>query len=323
MDKQTPDPGGIIRAGRRVLQIEADALAQMAASLPKGFEAAVQMIFACTGRTIVSGIGKSGHIARKISSTLASTGTPSDFLHAAEASHGDMGMLTRNDVCILLSNSGETQEMGDLIRYTRRFSIPLIGVSSRPDSTLMQAADIALALPDLAEACAIGRAPTTSTTLTLALGDALAVAVMEQRGFGEDDFQTFHPGGKLGAQLMRVSELMHGPEALPLVGPDTPMSDVLLTMTSKSFGIAAVVKDGRLVGVISDGDLRRNMGNLMQMTAGEIASKDPVTVTPDLLAAKALAILNARKIGVLMVVDADNRPVGILHIHDVLRAGVA
>jgi len=311
-----------MRAGRRVLEIEADALAQMAASLPEGFETAVETIFACNGRTIVSGIGKSGHIARKISSTLASTGTPSDFLHAAEASHGDMGMLTRDDVCILLSNSGETQEMGDLIRYTRRFSIPLIGVSSQPGSTLMQAADIALTLPNLPEACAIGRAPTTSTTLTLALGDALAVAVMEQRGFGEDDFQTFHPGGKLGAQLMRVSELMHGEDALPLVLPDTPMSEVLLTMTSKGFGIAAIVDNDRLTGVISDGDLRRNMDDLMTMTAGQVASADPASVTPDLLAAKALAILSARKIGVLMVVDDAARPVGILHLHDILRAGV-
>lgn len=322
MDNRTADTGKIIRAGQRVLQIEADALAEMAAALPEGFEAAVKAIFACTGRTIVSGIGKSGHIGRKISSTLASTGTPSDFLHAAEASHGDMGMLTRDDLCILISNSGETQEMGDLIRYTRRFSIPLIGISSVSDSTLMQAADIPLLLPKLPEACAIGRAPTTSTTLTLALGDALAVAVMEQRGFDEKDFQTFHPGGKLGAQLMRVSELMHGPDALPLVAPDTAMSEVLLTMTSKGFGIAAVVDQGRLQGVISDGDLRRNMHNLMQMRAGEIATARPVTVTPDLLAAQALAALSARKIGALMVVDEEDRPVGILHIHDVLRAGV-
>ena len=323
MNNRTADKNGVIRAGQRVLQLEADALARMAAALPEGFAAAAQTIYSCKGRTIVSGIGKSGHIARKISATLASTGTPSDFLHSAEASHGDMGMLTRDDVCILISNSGETREMGDLIRYTRRFSIPLIGISSNPDSTLMQASDTPLVLPDLPEACAIGRAPTTSTTLMLALGDALAVAVMEQRGFGEEDFQTFHPGGKLGAQLMRVSELMHGAEALPLVAPDTPMGDVLLTMTSKGFGIAAVVDQGRLTGVISDGDLRRNMDDLMQMTAGQIATRNPVTVTPDLLAAQALAALSARKIGALMVVDERDHPVGILNIHDILRAGVA
>ncbi|MCM2563868.1 KpsF/GutQ family sugar-phosphate isomerase [Lutimaribacter sp. EGI FJ00015] len=319
----THDPATARAAGLRVLQLEAEALSQMAAALPQGFEAAVALILGASGRVIVSGIGKSGHIGRKIAATLASTGTPADFLHAAEASHGDLGMVTRDDVCILISNSGETAELGDLLQYTRRFSVPLIAISSRPGSTLMRAADCPLALPDLPEACAIGLAPTTSTTLTLALGDALAVAVMEARGFSAEDFQTFHPGGKLGAQLMRVEELMHGEDALPLCGPDMGMTDVLLTMTSKRFGIAAMVEEGRLTGVISDGDLRRNIDGLMELRAADIATRDPVTVTPDTLAGQALALLNERKVSVLMVVDGAGAPVGVLHIHDLLRAGVA
>jgi arabinose-5-phosphate isomerase len=317
-------PAAITKIGERVLNIEADAISQMANCMPVDFAAAAQLILGLEGRVIVAGIGKSGHIGRKISATLASTGTPSDFLHASEASHGDLGMVTQGDVCILISNSGETSELGDLIRYTRRFSIPLIGISSNPDSTLMQAADYLLTLPKLPEACAIGMAPTTSTTLTLALGDALAVAVMELRGFNSEDFLKFHPGGKLGAQLARVSDLMHDGDALPLVGADMPMSDVLITMTSKGFGIAATTReDGLLNGVITDGDLRRNMGNLMAMKAGEIANPFPVTVTPDLFAAQALALLNDRKIGALMVVDDQGKPVGVLQIHDLLRAGVA
>lgn len=321
---QNLSPQTIAEIGERVLNIEADAITQMANKMPQDFAAAAQLIIGSAGRVIVAGIGKSGHIGRKISATLASTGTPSDFLHASEASHGDLGMVTTDDVCILISNSGETSELGDLIRYTRRFSIPLIGISSNANSTLMQASDYLLTLPKLPEACAIGMAPTTSTTLTLALGDALAVAVMELRGFNSEDFLKFHPGGKLGAQLARVSDLMHDGDALPLVPADMPMSEVLITMTSKGFGIAATTRaDGRLNGVITDGDLRRNMGNLMAMKAGEIANPSPVTVTPDLFAAQALALLNDRKIGALMVIDTDGKPVGVLQIHDLLRAGVA
>ena len=308
---------------RRVLQAEAGALAAMAADLPPDFAAAARLILQARGRVVVAGIGKSGHIGRKIAATLASTGTPAYFVHAAEASHGDMGMITPDDICILISNSGETTELRDLTLYTRRFGIALIAISSNPDSTLMQAADHRLTLPRVPEVCAIGLAPTTSTTLTLALGDALAVAVMEARGFGADQFQVFHPGGKLGAQLSRVSDLMHGPGALPAVAPDAPMSEVLLTMTSKGFGIAAVVADGTLAGVISDGDLRRNMAGLMTRDAAGIANPAPVTVPPDMLAAQALAVLNARKIGALIVTDAARHPLGVLHIHDLLRAGVA
>ena len=317
-------PESIVKIGERVLHIEADAITQMANGMPQDFAAAAQLILGSTGRVIVAGIGKSGHIGRKISATLASTGTPSDFLHAAEASHGDLGMVTSDDVCILISNSGETSELGDLIRFTRRFSIPLIGISSNPNSTLMQAADHLLTLPKLPEACAIGMAPTTSTTLTLAMGDALAVAVMEMRGFNSTDFLKFHPGGKLGAQLARVGDLMHEGNALPLVDADTPMTEVLIAMTSKGFGIAATThNDGRLNGVITDGDLRRNMGTLMSMKAGEIANPSPVTVTPDLFAAQALALLNDRKIGALIVVDESGKPVGVLQFHDLMPAGVA
>jgi len=310
----------ITATARRVLGIEAQALTRLADELPPDFAAVVALMLGARGRVVVSGIGKSGHVGTKIAATLASTGTPAQFVHASEASHGDLGMLTRDDVCVLISNSGETPELGDILAHTRRFGIPLVGISKNPGSTLMKAADLRLTLPDAPEACAIGMAPTTSTTLTLALGDALAVALMEERGFRPEHFATFHPGGKLGAQMARVSSLMH--TDLPLVQAATPMADTLLVMTSKGFGIAAVVADGKLTGVISDGDLRRNMGDLMTRQAGEVANPDPVTITPDMLAAEALRILNERKISALVVVE-DGAPVGLVHIHDLLRAGVA
>ena len=318
-----PDDLPIVRSARRVLQTEANAILEMVEALPKDFAEVVELILKTEGRVIISGVGKSGHIGRKLSATLASTGTPSYFVHAAEASHGDLGMITSQDICLLISNSGETNELRDILLHTRRFNIPMIAISSNMGSTLMQSADFKLNLPNLPEACAIGMAPTTSTTLTLALGDAIAVAVMEQRGFGSEDFLKNHPGGKLGAQLSRVADLMHKGEKVPTVEADTPMSDVLLSMTSKGFGITGVLKGGILIGVISDGDLRRHMGNLMEKTAGEIATLDPVTITPELFAAQALALLNEKKISALMVVDEAKRPVGIVHIHDLLRAGVA
>ena len=318
-----PDDLPIVRSARRVLQTEANAILEMVEALPKDFAEVVELILKTEGHVIISGVGKSGHIGRKISATLASTGTPSYFVHAAEASHGDLGMITSQDICLLISNSGETNELRDILLHTRRFNIPMIAISSNMGSTLMQSADFKLNLPNLPEACAIGMAPTTSTTLTLALGDAIAVAVMEQRGFGSEDFLKNHPGGKLGAQLSRVADLMHKGEKVPTVEADTPMSDVLLSMTSKGFGITGVLKGGILIGVISDGDLRRHMGNLMEKTAGEIATLDPVTITPELFAAQALALLNEKKISALMVVDEAKRPVGIVHIHDLLRAGVA
>ncbi|MCV2892614.1 KpsF/GutQ family sugar-phosphate isomerase [Lentibacter sp. XHP0401] len=318
-----PENNPAIRSARRVLTTEANAILDMVEHLPADFADVVDLVLNTKGRVIISGVGKSGHIGRKISATLASTGTPSYFVHASEASHGDLGMITEHDIVVLISNSGETQELRDILLHTRRFSIPLIGISSKTNSTLLQSADFKLNLPNLPEACAIGMAPTTSTTLTLAMGDALAVAVMEQRGFGSEDFLKNHPGGKLGAQLSRVSDLMHKGDQIPTVEADTPMPDVLLSMTSKGFGVTGVLKDGVLIGVISDGDLRRHMGNLMEKAAGEIATLNPVTVTPELFAAQALALLNEKKISALMVVDNTGCPVGIVHIHDLLRAGVA
>jgi len=318
-----PHPKSDIETARRVLRIEAAALEQMASELPDDFSAVVDAILQTTGRVIVSGVGKSGHIGNKIAATLASTGTPASFVHATEASHGDLGMVTAADFCLLISNSGETAELRDIVAHTRRFSIPMAAISSKPDSTLMRAADYKLGLPPAPEACHIGMAPTTSTTLTLALGDALAVALMERRNFRPDDFRVFHPGGKLGAQMATVAQLMHSGDALPVVDANMPMQDALITMTAKGFGIAAVCRDGRLTGVISDGDLRRHMHHLMEKQAGDIASENPVTVSADQFAAEALNIMNTRKISVLMVVDAENMPIGILHIHDLLRAGVA
>lgn len=308
---------------RRVLGIEARALDQLADELPVDFDAALAAILACRGRVIVSGVGKSGHIGNKIAATLASTGTPASFVHATEASHGDLGMVTEQDFCLLISNSGETAELRDIVAHTRRFSIPMAAISSNPDSTLMQAADYKLTLPKAPEACSIGMAPTTSTTLTLALGDALAVALMERRNFRPDDFRVFHPGGKLGAQMATVGQLMHTGDEVPIVAHDMPMQDVLITMTSKGFGTAAVCQDGRLMGVVSDGDLRRHMHHLMQKTAGEIATINPITVRKKQFAAEALNIMNTRKISVLVVVDDTHHPVGVIHIHDLLRAGVA
>jgi arabinose-5-phosphate isomerase len=317
------DAAHILTTAQRVLEMEAAAILDMAATLPADFVATVMLILNARGRVIVSGMGKSGHIARKISATLASTGTPSHFVHPAEASHGDLGMIMPEDVCILISNSGETSELGDIIAHTRRFAIPLVAISGRPGSTLMTAADYELLLPAAPEACIIGMAPTTSTTLTLALGDALAIALMEQRGFVKEQFRNYHPGGRLGAQLATVGQLMHAGD-LPIVTMDTPMGNTLLEMTNRGFGIASVVSEtGALIGVISDGDLRRNMHDLMSRTAGTVASHNPKTVPPTMLAAEAMRVMNQSKVTTLVVVDAENHPVGILRIHDCLRAGVA
>jgi arabinose-5-phosphate isomerase len=314
----------ICESARRVLMAEADALRLLADVVPPDFERTVGIIAESTGRVILSGIGKSGHVARKISATLTSTGTPSYFVHAAEASHGDLGMIAQDDVCLLLSNSGETSELRDIIAYTRRFSIPLIAMSSRRNSALMRAADYRLALPRASEVCPNGMAPTTSTTMMMALGDALAVALMEARGFEPEEFHQLHPGGQLGAQMSHVRDLMHGEGEIPLVRADTPMSETLLVMTSRGFGIAIVTDaDGKLAGVVTDGDLRRNMASLMTMKAGDIATRMPVTVAPDMLTARALSLMNEREISVAPVVGDDGRAIGVLHVHDLLRAGVA
>lgn len=319
-----PISDAVLKTARRVLDIEGSAVLRMAQTLPADFAVAVERILATRGRIILSGMGKSGHIARKIASTFASTGTPAYFVHPAEASHGDLGVITQEDLCILLSNSGETSELGDIISHTRRFSIPMIGISGRMDSTLMRAADIRLLLPQEPEACMIGVAPTTSTTLALALGDALAVALMEQRGFMSENFRTYHPGGKLGARLVLVHQLMHGLESLAIVRRDTPMGETLLKMSEKGFGLACVVDgDGRLAGVISDGDLRRNIDHLVERTAGDVATRSPKAVAPDMMAAEALAMMNANRITVLVVVDEKESPIGLLRVHDCLKAGVA
>jgi len=306
----------------QVLRIEGEAVLNMAGALPADLTAVVERILTLRGRVILSGIGKSGHIARKIAATLSSTGTPAYFVHASEASHGDLGAVTRDDLVIALSNSGETSELGDLIAHTRRFSIPLVAISSRIESALAQAADYRLILPESVEACPMGLAPTTSTTLTLALGDALAVALMECRGFDPEHFRTFHPGGKLGARLARVGQLMRGGSDLPLVSAQTPMSEVILVMTQKGFGVAAMVDEGRLTGIITDGDLRRNLNGLMGLTAAQVATRSPLTARADMLAAEAVGLMNERNITSLVVIDAELHPIGILHIHDCLRAGV-
>jgi len=313
-----------LATGRRVIAREAAALTLLADALGPGFGAAVELILAARGRVIVSGMGKSGHIARKIAATFASTGTPAQFVHPAEASHGDLGMVMRGDVALLLSNSGETPELADLIAHTRRFDIALIGVAGREGSTLLRQADVAILLPPAAEACDQGIVPTTSTTMTLALGDALAIALMEHRHFTPDQFRVFHPGGKLGARLLTVRDLMHS--ELPLVPGPTPMREALLSMSRQGFGVVGVTDDtGALAGVVTDGDLRRHMDGLLTLTAAQVMTPSPRTIGPDALAQKAVAVMNERKITALFVVDpaGSRAAVGLIHIHDCLRAGVA
>ncbi len=320
------DAARLTATGRRVIGVEADALGRLAEALDGGFAEAAAVMLRAKGRVIVSGMGKSGHVARKIASTLASTGTPALFVHPAEASHGDLGMITRADVVLALSNSGETPELADLIAYTRRFAIPLIGVAGQGDSTLIRASDVGLVLPDAPEACPAGLAPTTSTTMTLALGDALAVALMEHREFSPEDFRDFHPGGRLGARLATVGRLMHRGEEAPLIGPSAGMGDALLVMSAKGFGVVGVVDEaGALIGVVTDGDLRRNMEGLLSRRVGDVMTKAPRTISTAALASEALGIMNAAKITTLFATDpaAPGRPAGILHVHDCLRAGVA
>lgn len=311
---------------RQVLSTEAAGLHALAASLDERFAAAVDRLAGCSGRIVVSGMGKSGHVARKIAATLASTGTPAMYVHPGEASHGDLGMILPGDAVLALSNSGETAELADLVAHTRRFALPLIAITARADSTLANAADVALLLPPAAEACPMGLAPTTSTTMQIALGDALAVALLTRRGFTAADFRQFHPGGRLGARLRRVRELMHDGDALPLADPDMRMDRALVRITEKHFGCLGVTDaDGKLVGVMTDGDLRRAMGpDLLSRNVSDIMTRAPRTIGADELAAVALSIMNApaRPITALFVVDDDGRPVGILHIHDLLRAGL-
>ena len=311
--------------GRRVILEEARALEALADELSTEFDDAVEMILSARGRVIVSGIGKSGHIARKIAATLASTGTPAHFVHPAEASHGDLGMIQSTDIVLVVSNSGEAPELANLVAYATRFDIRLIGISGNRDSTLIAQSDIGLILPNLGEACGHGVVPTNSTTMSLALGDALAIALMDAREFTAEHFREFHPGGKLGARLARVGDLMHSGDAVPLVGTHTPMSDALLTISQKGFGVVGVLdEDGYLCGIITDGDLRRHMANLLDNTAGDVMTRSPRTISKGALAEEAVAVMNDAKITCLFVVDpsGSRKVAGILHIHDCLRAGV-
>ncbi len=318
-----------LRAGRRVLSLEAAALEACAEALTADFAEACQRILACPGRVVATGIGKSGHVARKIAATLASTGTPAFYVHPSEASHGDLGMLGAGDLVLALSNSGETPELSDIVTFTRRFGLDLVALVGRAPSTLADTADVVLALPELEEACPIGLAPTTSTTAMMALGDALAAAVLEARGFGPDDFALRHPGGKLGQRLVLVRDIMHGGDEMPLIAPDRPMSAAIVEMTRKRFGCVGVVGAGRLLGIVTDGDLRRQLDRpaFLEMSVGTVMTPAPRTIAPDALAVEAVSLMTERQPPVtqLFVVakDGDLMPEGLVHMHDCLKAGVA
>ncbi len=326
--KAVPVGNSHIASALRTLDNEAEGVAALAAAMSDGlgapFVSAVETIRAARGRVIVTGMGKSGHVARKIAATLASTGTPAFFVHAADASHGDLGMITSDDVMLALSWSGETEELKDLIDYSRRFRIVLIAVTVNVDSTLGKAADIVLALPPTREACPHNLAPTTSSLMQLALGDALAIALLESRGFTAVDFGIFHPRGRLGAALKFIRDIMHSGQAVPLIKRGALMSEAIVEMSAKGFGCVAVTDGaGTLAGIITDGDLRRHMrADLLQLTVDAVMTTSPIIVRPDQLASEALQLLNSLKKQALIVVESD-RPVGIVNFHDLLRAGVA
>jgi arabinose-5-phosphate isomerase len=318
----------LLDAGLRALETETSGMTALAAAMREGlgeaFVAAIDLISAGRGRVVVSGMGKSGHVGRKIASTLSSTGTPAMFVHPAEASHGDLGMITQNDVILALSWSGETVELKNLIAYSRRFKIGLIAVTAEATSALGQAADVVLPLPQVREACPHNLAPTTSSLIQLALGDALAIALLDSRGFTALDFRDLHPGGRLGAALTFVRDLLHSGAAMPLVKSGTRMSDAIVEISTKGFGCVGIIDDrGALLGIITDGDLRRHMRpNLLDASVDDVMTKSPKTVRPDQLASEVLEILNSKKITALFCVEG-TRPVGIVHLHDLLRAGVA
>ena len=327
-DKRSEQAQAAIDSALRTLEAEGSGIDALAASLRDGlgapFAAAIDLIKAASGRVIVTGMGKSGHIGNKIASTFASTGTPASFVHPAEASHGDLGMITKHDVILALSWSGETAELKNLIDYSRRHDIGLIALTANADSTLAKAADVALTLPQAREACPHNLAPTTSALMQLALGDALAIALLESHGFTAIDFGHLHPGGKLGAQLKTVGEFMHKGDAVPLAALGTKMSEALVNMTAKGFGCVGITDAaGRLTGIITDGDLRRHMRNdLLDARVDAVMTKSPKTVRPDQLMSETLELLNATKVTALFVVEA-GKPVGIIHVHDLLRAGAA
>ena len=315
-----------IASAKRTIDREVEALRMMENQFDENLTKALDMIQETKGRIIVTGMGKSGHIARKIAATLASTGTPSFFVHPAEASHGDLGMVTNDDKIIAISNGGESRELSDILIYAKRYGIPLIAITKNPESTLGKAGDIVLKLPDDGEACPLGLAPTSSTTATLVLGDVLAIALMERKGFSKTDYKQRHPGGKLGAILQKVSDLMHKGDDMPIVNEDTPMQEALLVMTSKMLGCVGIIDNsGKLVGIITDGDLRRWLtSDVLNKKVSEVMTKNPKVVSPDILAAEALNIMNntGRGITQLFAVQ-DGKPVGIIHIHDCLRIGAA
>ncbi len=315
----------ILTAGRRVLDIEATALQALSEALDESFIRAVTLLASVSGRVIVTGMGKSGHVARKIAATFASTGTPAHFVHPAEASHGDLGMIAEGDAVIALSNSGETSELSDVVAHTRRFGIGLIAITAKEGSSLAEAADVALVLAPSPEACPMGLAPTTSTTAMLALGDALAVTLLDRKGFTADRFRDLHPGGKLGRRLLKVADVMHGMDVTPVARPETTMADAILAMTAAGFGTIGVIdKNGCLTGIVTDGDLRRHLSpELLNRPITAIMTRDPKVVAADDLAASALLFMNENKITVLFVVDSDHRPLGLVRVHDCLRAGVA
>lgn len=316
-----------INSAKHTVEKEIEALKMMEDNFDDSLTQALDLLQNTKGRVIVTGMGKSGHIGRKIAATLASTGTPSFFVHPGEASHGDLGMLTDEDTVIAISNGGESKELSDILVYSKRFGIPLIAITKNPQSSLGKAGDIILRLPDDGEACPLGLAPTSSTTATLVLGDVLAIALMERKGFSKTDYKQRHPGGKLGAILQKVSDLMHTGDDIPLVSEDTMLQDALVVMTAKMLGCVGVVDDkGVLKGIITDGDLRRWLSpDLLQKKVSDVMTKNPKTIGPDVLAAEALNIMNNTGKGItqLFVVQDDNKPIGIIHIHDCLRVGVA
>ena len=321
--KKTSKDTRHIPSARRVLNEESDALKALSATLDGAFSEAVECILKSKGRVIVTGMGKSGLVGKKISATLSSTGTPSFFVHPGEASHGDLGMITKGDIILALSNSGQTIELSDIIAYSRRYGIPLISITQGAESPLAMEADCTLILPPLPEACPNGLAPTTSTTMMIALGDALSVALLEARSFSKEDFKAFHPGGKLGSRLRRAQDIMHKDTELPLVSDNAVMADALLVMTSKSFGCLGVVdQNKKLIGIVTDGDLRRHMSpTLIERPVVDVMTRAPKTIKPETLLEEALHLMEG-KITVLFVVNEAGAPVGLIHVHDLLRVGL-
>jgi arabinose-5-phosphate isomerase len=324
VENLSPDATSALESARRVIETEIAGLQDLSRALDERFTQAVDLLNKVRGRVIVTGMGKSGHIARKIAATLASTGSPAQYVHPGEASHGDLGMITAADAVIAMSNSGETAELSDIVAYVKLKRIPFISITGRADSVLAKAADVSLVVPDSPEACPLSLAPTTSTTVMLALGDAIAVTLLERRGFSPDDFRLLHPGGQLGSRLIRAVDIMRSGTELPLVSVDTPMTETILEMTAKQLGCVGVkAADGRLSGIITDGDLRRHMeDDILAMTASEVMTPNPKTVGDDALAAQVLAMMNENKITTFFVV-VDGEPRGIVHIHDILRTGLS